>query len=617
MSSAGNARVCSECADPGRHHAKGLCARCYAKARERLTTCTDCGELRRLHRRGRCSRCYRHAQTSMRVCGRCGQHRRMWQDSETCRACQNLARAASGACSDCGRVLARLWSGRCSRCAKRHWTVGSCQECFAWATSLQGGRCRACREFARHNVAQGPCRSCQRTLVTNRYRRCRLCTTSRREAHLSGAPDWKVEPATRGGIQLFLGDLYHRPPRGHDRDHATTVVPTALSGRVTAWQPQMLSLPIPDGLASAVGACAQARGWTQPTTTAVIRAMALLCELGPPALTAEGLAMLRQHRLPITRVREFLDASGITSPPTARALHALTSDLPEQIRSEVTAWIEVLEGRHGRNQPRTPATIRHYLNALRPALTCWSATYGSLREVTTDEVADQLDGLHGSARTITAVALRSLFAALKARRMVFVDPAQTVKPGRFPRTPVIGLDANARMTLLAALTRADHRVVVLLAGVHALTRADIIALRLDDIDLDAAVITVRGTRRHLDRLLAATILAWLTERQQRWPASANPHLLVSYKSVYGLGPVSTAYVTRVFTQLPTNAAGLRADRLLDEAHACGGDPLRLVGLFGLSDDTAVRYCAEATLDTALTDAGTDPDRAPRRSTRTS
>jgi hypothetical protein len=40
------------------------------------------------------------------------------------------------------------------------------------------------------------------------------------------------------------------------------------------------------------------------------------------------------------------------------------------------------------------------------------------------------------------------------------------------------------------------------------------------------------------------------------------------------------------------AAELRADRFLNEAVASGGDPLRLARLFGISDPTAIRYCAE-------------------------
>ncbi len=34
------------------------------------------------------------------------------------------------------------------------------------------------------------------------------------------------------------------------------------------------------------------------------------------------------------------------------------------------------------------------------------------------------------------------------------------------------------------------------------------------------------------------------------------------------------------------------DRLLGQAEASGSDPLQLTHLFGISDPTAIRYCAE-------------------------
>ena len=45
-------------------------------------------------------------------------------------------------------------------------------------------------------------------------------------------------------------------------------------------------------------------------------------------------------------------------------------------------------------------------------------------------------------------------------------------------------------------------------------------------------------------------------------------------------------------RLGITAQDLRADRLLAEAQASGGDPLQLTHLFGISDPTAIRYCAE-------------------------
>ena len=45
-------------------------------------------------------------------------------------------------------------------------------------------------------------------------------------------------------------------------------------------------------------------------------------------------------------------------------------------------------------------------------------------------------------------------------------------------------------------------------------------------------------------------------------------------------------------RLGITAQYLRADRLLGQAQASGGDPLQLIRLFGISDPTAIRYCAE-------------------------
>ena len=552
----------------------------------------------------------------------------MWGDGKVCRRCRNLARATGGVCSTCSRRVERLWGSRCTRCAKRHWTTGSCRDCWAWSSSIAGGRCRACRELNVRSHSSGPCRSCSREVAVNRYRRCRLCSTSRREAHLAGDPDWKLEPGARGGIQLFIGDVYRRsqPDRPHsisERTATSAVVPTGsaveqlrlfamptIGGRAAGWSTppaDLSSVEVPAGLAAAVAVCAQARGWKPATTTGVLRAMTILTGLGSYEFTVEAVETLRSHRVPIIRVREFLTASGLAVHPhqtSAERWQTHTAGLAIQIHAEVTAWIEVLEGRWGRGRARNPDTVSRYLNAAGPALAIWNANYLTLREVTADEVATQLDGLLGSRRTLTAVALRSLFAALKTRRMVFVDPARPLSPGRFPHSPVLGLDNNARTALLSTLPRPEHRLVVLLAGVHALTRADMIGLCLDDIDLDAATMQVRDTTRPLDRLVTATINAWLTERRRRWPASANPHLLVSYKSAYGLGPVSTGYFKNVFAELPTTAAGLRADRLLTEAQA-HGDPLRLVRLFGISPAIAVGYCTDADLDT-ITETST-PD----------
>jgi hypothetical protein len=272
--------------------------------------------------------------------------------------------------------------------------------------------------------------------------------------------------------------------------------------------------------------------------------------------------------------------------------------------TEVIAWLEVLTATSGRGRARARSTIDHYTAAVAPALTGFAARYDSLRQVSEDDITAQLEPLRGSARTATAVALRSLFATLKARRLIFADPTRRVHPGRFPRRPVLGLDPATRRTLLDQLTRADHRLVLLLAGVHALSRADIIGLRLDDVALrgGAGTLTVRGARHSLDEPTRTALACWLDERRRRWPATANPHLLISTRSALGLDPVSAGYLRGVTANLPVTLHQLRADRLLAHARDTDGDPLSLHRLFGLSAHTAVRYCAELDLPTA----GHDP-----------
>ncbi len=87
--------------------------------------------------------------------------------------------------------------------------------------------------------------------------------------------------------------------------------------------------------------------------------------------------------------------------------------------------------------------------------------------------------------------------------------------------------------------------------------------------------------RLLDQLTAEHLR--LQTRHARWPATANPHLLISQSTAGSLNPVSRSYVQATARQAGITIAGLRADRLLAEGHACGSDPLRLTHLFGISE----------------------------------
>jgi hypothetical protein len=72
----------------------------------------------------------------------------------------------------------------------------------------------------------------------------------------------------------------------------------------------------------------------------------------------------------------------------------------------------------------------------------------------------------------------------------------------------------------------------------------------------------------------------------------QPPLLINRSTGGVVTPVSRGQVQAAKCTAGITAADLRADRLLGEARATGGDPLQLTRLFGISDPTVIRYCAE-------------------------
>ena len=249
--------------------------------------------------------------------------------------------------------------------------------------------------------------------------------------------------------------------------------------------------------------------------------------------------------------------------------------------------------RPARRHPRARRPpIQGYLRILEAPLASWSAGYESLRQVTTEDLTAQLTPLTGATRLLALSAMRSLFSTLKARRALFTDPAAPLTSRRVQPPPVLPLDDGRRARLLGRLHDPAERLIVLLAGVHALRPSDVCALTLDDADPAAGILLVGGRARPLDRLTAEHLRAWLQARHARWPATANPHLLINRSTGGGTRPVSRSYIQAAVRKAGITAQDLRADRLLGQAQASGGDPLQLTHLFGISDPTAIRYCAE-------------------------
>jgi integrase len=310
----------------------------------------------------------------------------------------------------------------------------------------------------------------------------------------------------------------------------------------------------------------------------------------PPWDTGSLRRFLNEQRLVALRAEEFLTDQGLArgGPQAAHDtwLAARLAALPAQVAAEVRTWAETLQGRSPRAaQARQASTIQGYLRVLQGPLASWSARYESLRQVTADDLTAQLAPLSGAARLLALSAMRSLFSTLKARRVLFTNPAAPLAGPRFQPPPVLPLDDGQRAHLLRRLHGPSERLVVLLAGVHALRPSDIRDLTLDDADPAAGSLFVDGRARPLDQLTAGHLRAWLHARHKRWPATANPHLLINRTTAGGTGPVNPSYIQQAARQAGITAQDLRADRLLGRAHASGGDPLQLTNLFGISDPT--------------------------------
>lgn len=516
----------------------------------------------------------------------------------------------------------------------------SCEHCFAWGI-LRGRLCRACQNYTRKYPA-GSCLTCGRLQVPVAAGVCRLC---RKQAALVAGPNNKttldLSTAANSGQQLFLAEMLRSlrprpsapPPTPGQADRPA---PTGGLVALGAQRPDprwvqgvLFDLPRdcrhassldpprdPRFLAQALGhadALAERDGWPDRTLAQVRRGLRMLAsrhDSGEPVRASTVTAMSR-YGVPAVRVLEVLTALGddmvIDDRPDSldEWVEEAFGDLPPRIRSELQAWIDVLR----QGTPRRPAhprsTVHTLLAAARPFLRECATRYTTLREVTHDDVTGWLDGR--TQRANDAHALRDLFAVLKTQRLVFTNPTRRVHTaGPTPTTPT-PLDPRALHVLgEAAQDDPSLRIVLALIGVRALHPHQARHLRLDQIDLPNRRLNVTGTHASLDPFTTESIAAYLAYRHDRWPHTANPHLLLTRRTAHERGPVSEYWLAGRLRGLPVTLRQLREDRILEEAHATGGDPLHLATMFGLTAKPALRYAQTVQPDLAAHHHGREP-----------
>jgi hypothetical protein len=493
--------------------------------------------------------------------------------------------------------------------------VCSCSQCLAWTGT---GRviCDPCRSFAtRTECAPGVCGRCGRMLPVV-VGRCRLCTV----AVAAGSPTAIVQD------QLWLLNVALRPS-----PTAATTEPVGLSEHLVGRGQQALFAAPPRSWATLLDRSlpaltpaarnlievfdrrARDEHWSKGTRLANTRVLRIaLAHLGADAPITEAdlraLARLRSSFAGL-RVAQFLDARGLLIPAADRdigmdeaAVARLAAGAPASFRADVDVWIRVLRGQ-GRRPSRALSwtTVRRYLGYVLPVLAGWSATFTSLRQVSAEDVVATIEARPGAPGRSVHSGLRSMFRALKRERVIFHDPARTVRLGG--RTGVPRPVPTDRIAgLLDTVPTAFGRLCVALVAIHAVRPMMLPGLLLADLDRAHGRLRAGDRVVYLDELTSELISDWIGERHRRWPHSSNPYLLVSRRTaMHADNPPIVRFAVRYqfrFTGL--NPQRIWTDRILDEARDTA-DPIHLMRVFGLSATTAVKYVQAAHPDRCTTD----------------
>lgn len=516
--------------------------------------------------------------------------------------------------------------------------ASSCVHCLAWKAD-RARLCLPCQAFKNAHRRVGRCEGCGRHLPLQ-LGRCRLCGYALAhigpEAVTTGvqlridAPGLRPRPR---GYRLVRGpDGIRRPvatARYPDRPQPTRSPAISTPGQLTLFptpprrweilhQRQLPALSDrAEALRQELAELAARQQWRPRVASAHQRTLIMITAwlgVDAPIEEADLWAIARLGTAyNARRLIPFLTSRGLLIPDHARhadphraSVGRLRGRIPAHLLPEVDIWITVLRGEGRRpSRPYPWKTVSGYLGYATPVLEEWSPSITSLREITTAQVQQILDDADGADGVFTA--LRSLFKALKRERIIFHDPARsaTFTFRAAIRRPV---PSDRLVGLIDRVPTSSGRVVVALTAIHALRAHTIRGTLLSDLNRTKGTLRVRDasgrpTRLvYLDDFTLALIATMLKERHARWPYSTNPRLLVTRVTAHDpAGPaMSHKALQYVFQHLGLNAERLRIDRILDEARATA-DPVHLMTVFGISEDTAMDYLATAHPDRFPTD----------------
>lgn len=583
---------------------------------------------------------------TIHMCQVCGTRPPAMREIPYCFDCWPGGPVTPPPCRKCGSTQDYYTSGLCARChthapgerspawkhGGRKVVVDSCPDCLGWGvTRTYRWMCPGCKAW-RERYPVGTCTGCGRVIAVGGDGACRLCRKQRSMiAHREGTriDHVSLAEANKSGQQLFfaIGGMFHQEGLGKQPYVKKTVPPDMTLLRPVSYRqlvlldwPRDLRAGLRNGFPSPpdpaleaafhqfVREHAERYGWTKGKAETIQRAIRIMLGIqdtpGAP-IRRSDVALLSRIKHSAAVVADVLAEAGMLEedrvPPAVRWFNAAITGLPEPMKQELVVWFDVM--RNGsdvppRSLPRTDTTTTSQLRWAMPALKQWAEERQSLREIGRDDVLVALPA-SGMPRTVMVQALRSIFRILRGRKLVFVNPTARISAPSPARQVPAAVDLDALRAELEADDPARAVLAALLAF-HAVRIYQLAALRLTDI---------RDGRLHVgDQVipLAAPvrqrIACYLDYRQQTWPTSVNPYLLLHVRNAGTTRHVTPWWIRR---QLGMSPQSIRLDRIFDEAQATGGDVRALCDLFGLSIAGAYRY-------TSVLDRVEYPDRSESR-----
>ena len=282
---------------------------------------------------------------------------------------------------------------------------------------------------------------------------------------------------------------------------------------------------------------------------------------------------------------------------------------PEPLRPTVVLFCEHLvrsreRARRAGTHPRSDSTIESALAIVRDlarflvderAKTDWAT-------VQTADIEAFLNAQPSNRRRRLGPA-RQFFKWARRNKIVLIDPTAAVR--LTPRRGFTGktLTIAEQRALFRRWTSGQHDVhphealVGLLALLHAMTGAELRALRVDDIDRHTHTLRVDG-RPHpvpLDPASFAAVEACVEHRVGL--GTRNPHLIVTKVTKPRMTPASAAYTTHVLDPAGVRTKTLRSTRLVDLLISL--DPKLVAEALGMNADGLLDYLADTVDDGRL------------------